>query len=144
LKLDPLGKIQLLTCVSDIAAEAPLWRDTFFARMASLRSLEVRSYDHPDDAMLGDSSVMRILLKMHFPRLEALRITGIGVHHDAFLAFLLLHGSTLAEIELKNFHTIVSAGRLDKTYYGYDYSECITATGWSVRSCSWTCNDEVG
>jgi len=62
---------------------------------------------------------------MHFPQLEALRITGIGVYHDAFLSFLLLHGSTLAEIELKNFHTIVSAGRLEKTYYGYDYSECV-------------------
>ena len=62
-KLDPLGNFQLLTRVSDIAAEARLWRYTFFAQMASLRSLGVRSYDQPDDDELGDSSVMRSCLR---------------------------------------------------------------------------------
>jgi hypothetical protein len=124
-KLDPLDKIQLFTRVHDTAAEAQLWRNTFFVQMTSLRSLEVCSRDHPDDTELGDSSITRILLEMHFPQLEALRITGLGVYHDAFMAFLLLHSKTLAEIELQDYHTIVSAGRLSETYDGHDYSECV-------------------
>jgi len=105
-------------------AEARLWID-LLGEMVHLQTLEVRSYDHVDDKDLEDASIIRLLLTMQWPRLQTLRLKGMGVYHDALMSFLLRHRQTLTDIELLDCHTIVSAGPLSQVYNYHEYIECV-------------------
>jgi len=119
--------VRLKSRVPDRASEIRTWNN-IFGDLSSLKTLIVIGLEVLDDELLGDSSIMRMLLKMRWPRLEGLQIRGMGVQHKAFLAFLLNHRDTLAKVTLDNCHTIVSAGALylhGPDDYSQEYTKCV-------------------
>jgi len=118
---------RLKSRVPDRVSEIRTWNN-IFGNMSSLKTLIVIGMEILDDELLGDSSIMRMLLRMRWPRLEGLQIRGMGVRHKAFIDFLLNHRNTLAKVTLDNCHTIVSAGPLylpRPDDYDQEYTKCV-------------------
>ena len=115
-------KRQFLRRVPDRDAEIRIWTDVF-GSMSALKSLHVEGHEHPDGDELGNSTMMRVILGLCWPRLDTLQLSGLTLHHRAFVIFLLNHRETLDEIKLDHCRRIIRPDPLAGEYYGQYYCE---------------------